>query len=238
MLSKLLFICKVAKREDNKKLEEGVIINNVRNWLFPIVIIIMSSLYIFVWNSMIFKLIPMVLIIVYGLMQLPKKKELHHYLVIIGLLFCMLGDYSLQWFIIGLFSFLIGHIFYILAFNLRRSKGKRNNLMGLFISAYAIIMAIIMVKSLIEGQKGGLIVPVILYIFVISLMVWIAWLTKNIWIMIGSLSFMVSDSILAWNMFVSSVDVASLLIMSTYYGAQFCFARSLHRPMSSSSARQ
>ncbi|MCR8659585.1 lysoplasmalogenase [Paenibacillus endoradicis] len=217
-------------------MKEVVIIKNIRDWLLPIVIIFMSSLYIFVWDSMIFKLIPMVLIITFGCMQLPKKKELHHYLVILGLLFCMLGDYTLQWFIIGLFSFLIGHIFYIFAFNLRRSKGIRNKSIGFIISAYAIIMAIIMVMSLIDGQKGGLIVPVILYIVVISLMVWTAWLTKNIWIMIGSLCFMVSDSILAWNMFVASIDIASLLIMSTYYGAQFCFARSLRTPMTSSSA--
>lgn len=207
---------------------------NILNWLFTIVIIIMGSLYIFVWDAMIFKLIPMVLIIVYGILQLPKKKELHHYLVVIGLLFCMLGDYSLQWFIIGLFSFLIGHIFYIFAFNLRRNKGESSKLMGLIISTYAIIMAIILVMSLIDDQKGGLILPVILYIVVISLMGWMAWLTKNIWIMIGSLCFMLSDSILAWNMFVTSIDASSLLIMSTYYGAQFCFSRSLRVPMLSS----
>lgn len=203
------------------------IINSLRDRWLPPIIIVMSILYIFAIHSTVFKLIPMVLIILFGLLQLPKVKELHHYLLVLGLLFCMLGDYSLQWFVIGLFSFLVGHVFYIFAFNLRRRKRPINKTIGIAIIVYGIIMAIIMINALIKGNESGLIFPVILYIIVISIMVWTAWLTKHIWLMVGSFCFLISDSILSLSLFVGSIQGETLLVMSTYYGAQFCFARSM-----------
>lgn len=203
------------------------IINSLRDRWLPPIIIVMSILYIIAIHSTVFKLIPMVLIILFGLLQLPKVKELHHYLLVLGLLFCMLGDYSLQWFVIGLFSFLVGHVFYIFAFNLRRRKRPINKTIGIAIIVYGIIMAIIMINALIKGNESGLIFPVILYIIVISIMVWTAWLTKHIWLMVGSFCFLISDSILSLSLFVGSIQGETLLVMSTYYGAQFCFARSM-----------
>lgn len=58
-------------------------------------------------------------------------------------------------------------------------------------------------------------------------MAWSAIMTGNKWAIAGSFLFVLSDSILSWNLFVSDVPQSSLLIMSTYYTAQFLIAHSL-----------
>lgn len=58
-------------------------------------------------------------------------------------------------------------------------------------------------------------------------MAWVAILTGNRWAAAGSLLFVASDTVLAWNMFVEAVPYSGVLIMTTYYGAQLLIARSL-----------
>ncbi|MFP3472641.1 lysoplasmalogenase family protein, partial [Micrococcus sp. SIMBA_144] len=52
-------------------------------------------------------------------------------------------------------------------------------------------------------------------------------MTGNKWAISGSLLFVLSDSILSWNMFVAAIPYSDVLIMSTYYSAQFLIAGSL-----------
>src|SRR5690606_29133686 len=66
--------------------------------------------------KLLFKLIPMWLIITYAALIMPRAKEKYHWLLLTGLFFCMLGDGLLHWFVIGLSAFLIGHLFYMSAF--------------------------------------------------------------------------------------------------------------------------
>ncbi len=87
------------------------------------VIILLGLYYIFLFShiaeslKLIFKVIPMLLIIILAAIQKPLHIKKYQLLIISGLVFCMIGDYTLQWFLIGLTSFLIGHIFYIFAFS-------------------------------------------------------------------------------------------------------------------------
>lgn len=205
------------------------IVNRWSKLVLPLLIFIMSSLYIFVFDSVVFKIIPMLLIISFAFLLLPKQKTTHHFLLLLGLFFCMLGDYTLQWFIVGLFCFLIGHIFYFFSFLLVKEKRKPQIWVSAIIVLYACAMGAKLIQSLLAGDDSSFIVPVIFYIVVISAMVWMAWHTNKRWIQIGSLLFLISDSILAWNLFVSNVEAATLLVMSTYYSAQFCFARSAQK---------
>ena len=69
------------------------------------------------WKNYIFKPLTMVLIITVGLNLLPEDIGWYHLALLVGLLFPIGGDVALMWssdkFLLGLVSFLTGHVFYI-----------------------------------------------------------------------------------------------------------------------------
>ncbi|MCM3128068.1 lysoplasmalogenase [Paenibacillus provencensis] len=206
-----------------------------RKWFLPLLILMMSLLYIFFIPEdpfgvkLLFKLIPMGLIILYAYLQFPADRRPSHWLLLAGLLFCMLGDGLLPiWFVFGLGTFLVGHLFYLAAFlGLWRFSWVR--LLSLIpIGIYAWFMGGKLAGDIgASAEFTGLVIPVMIYVTVISLMLWSAMMTGSVWAMIGSLLFVISDSILAWNMFIEDIPDAGVLIMTTYYAAQFMIARSI-----------
>lgn len=202
-------------------------------YLLPVLILLMSIVYIFFIPSdphavkLLFKLIPMGLIIVYGYLQMPRERKRYHILMLIGLVFCMMGDGLLGWFVIGLTAFLIGHLFYMTSFFGRWHFSKIRFAMIIPIALYGVFMGQKLVQALIEDGKDSLIGPVLLYLVVISLMLWSAIMTGHKWAIIGSILFTISDSILSWNMFISDIANSGVLIMTTYYTAQFLIAYSI-----------
>ncbi|MER2049813.1 MAG: lysoplasmalogenase family protein, partial [Solibacillus sp.] len=52
--------------------------------------------------KMVFKLLPMIFLIVLAFLTKVHVKSPYYWLISIGLIFCAVGDYTLQWFIIGL----------------------------------------------------------------------------------------------------------------------------------------
>ncbi|OEH56156.1 hypothetical protein AQ616_01160 [Oceanobacillus sp. E9] len=199
----------------------------------PILILTTSIVYIFISPSepfvfsLFFKVIPMILIIIYATEQMPLEKNATHWFLLIGLCFCIIGDATLHWFIIGLTAFLLGHISYTLGFLKQANYSLKKGLTIIPITAFAIWMGIQLVSSLQESGQQQLIIPVIAYITIISIMAFTAILTGNRWAILGSILFLISDSILSWNMFISSFAIAGDLVMITYYSAQFLIAHSL-----------
>nr|WP_026679563.1 lysoplasmalogenase [Priestia megaterium] len=199
----------------------------------PILIFIMSILYIFIIPSepenfkLFFKLIPMILIIIYALKQMPRQQTKTHWLILIGLIFCSIGDGTLQWFVVGLTAFLIGHLFYLAGFSLqwKFSIIRAASIIPLII--YGLFMGNALIHAIITSGNQSLIIPVIFYIVAISFMAWLAIMTGNRFAIAGSILFVISDSILSWNMFISPVVYSHVLIMTTYYAAQFLIAHSL-----------
>lgn len=188
----------------------------------------MAIYYIWFDHRIVFKLIPMVLIIVYGILNLPAKEQrkTYHTLTVVGLLFCISGDYLLpQSFVIGLFAFLCGHLFYIFSF--KQQMQAKPDYMRFVIAGYAGIMMIIMSIALINKADYYLVAPVILYTAIIALMAYTAWRTKQRWLIIGSILFLISDSILAWNRFITDIPYSTVFIMTTYYSANYFIATSL-----------
>jgi uncharacterized membrane protein YhhN len=169
----------------------------------------------------------MLLIIGYAYTQFPSKKSITPWMILIGLFFCMLGDGLLSWFVMGLSAFLVGHLFYLAGFLSRWNFSKTRCAMIITLALYAFILGKEIIAALHRDGNAALIGPVLIYIIVISLMAWAAIMTGNKWAIIGSILFVVSDSILSWNMFVSDVAFSGPLIMTTYYTAQFLIARSL-----------
>lgn len=178
--------------------------------------------------KIVFKLIPMALIIFYAFCKLSAKPTPGQRLIIIGLFFCMLGDgFIAVSFVAGLGAFLVGHLFYLTGF-LKTSRMNKIRMAAILpISLFSFLIGRQLIASLVTEGSNQLVIPVVAYMLVISLMAFSAILTGNIWAAAGSILFVISDSILSWNMFVSGIAYSDVLIMTTYYSAQFLIASSL-----------
>ncbi|MBT7766794.1 MAG: lysoplasmalogenase [Bdellovibrionales bacterium] len=174
----------------------------------------------------------MVLITLTGLVSLPEVMGLYHWMILVGLLFCIGGDVALMWptdkFIIGLISFLIGHLFYIVAFNSKIIPLTSP------ITAGALLLFATVIFGLLNPFLAKMKIPVAIYIAVISIMGQQAWERyfqleqfATMLAATGALFFMISDTTLAWNRFRRKIPLAQFFVLSTYYTAQLLIALSL-----------
>lgn len=160
----------------------------------------------------------------------PDKKLSYF---ILGLVFCMAGDIFLavdrtNLFIFGLGSFLIGHLFFISALT---PICKRNMAMLFVLLCYGMFMI-----ALLTPNLGELLVPVIVYMLVLLVMA-ATCLTSdrtNLYLIIGGLSFTLSDSLLGLDKFYQTIPSADLWIMITYYLAQFYLTKGFLASLSGS----
>ena len=180
--------------------------------------------------SIIFKPLTMILIISIlftGWIEL----EGFSFFIFWGLIFSLLGDMMLlkPWykFELGLAAFLVGHIFYIIAFI--SYKGMDWNILPLL----PLIGFALWLFRMIKPHLGKLLIPVGSYMSVILLMVWQGmgiWLSeKNTFgLLIGSGAFIfcVSDSILAYQRFMRRFKYGNTLALVTYYIAQYLISSS------------
>lgn len=173
------------------------------------------------------------LLTIYFLKKLNYKLNLFRKLVLFALLFCWIGDVSLEFdkmdeifFLAGLFSFLIGLIFYTLSFiePLQKRVFLRSNpwLIIPFL-IYGIIIMWILFPDL-----GNMALPVIVYASVIIFLV-ITSLNRfgNVskksfrLVFTGTLVFAFSNTFIAINKFTLQFILADLVIISTYVLAQY-----------------
>ncbi|MER2038318.1 MAG: lysoplasmalogenase [Solibacillus sp.] len=170
--------------------------------------------------KMVFKLIPMILLIALAFTTRVQLKAPYYWLISIGLIFCAIGDYTLQWFIVGLSFFLTGHIFYIFAFR-STQEAKTPLSVKILLGLYGAFMVYWIAGNVFQKGDTVLAIAVIAYILVILTMGWTSFRTGCKYAIIGACLFIISDSILATNRFMFDVPYAHELIMFTYYGAQF-----------------
>ena len=164
-------------------------------------------------------------------------------LFILALGFCCLGDSLLlfqhgdeRFFMLGLGSFLIAHIFYILSY--RQHGHSSDGAVGTLKArlAFPVVLAGAGLVVVLLPSLGALKVPVMLYSLVLTLMVVSAILrlgrtnAASFWMVFsGALLFMVSDSLIAINKFLNPVANASLWIMVTYCAAQLLIVEGIRR---------
>lgn len=151
--------------------------------------------------------------------------------VLMALLFSMIGDVLLMFqeknsifFLLGLSAFLIAHIFYIIFYNAVWAHEKIKNNYFLVVVVLIYYGALI---SLLLPYLGTMKIPVLVYGFVIS---WMLMMALNMlfirnkqagqWMVTGALLFVISDSLLAINMFYQPFISAGVLVMLTYGIAQ------------------
>ncbi|WP_337983124.1 lysoplasmalogenase [Lysinibacillus sp. C5.1] len=202
-----------------------------KKWLLTC-IIVLGLYYIFFFShidqnvKLIFKVIPMILIIFMAITQKVQSIKKYQLFIIIGLVFCMIGDYTLQWFLIGLTSFLIGHVFYIFAFS-GTSEQPVPTWAKIGLLLYGAAMAIWIASTVFKSGETVLTFAVLAYISIILTMGWTAIRTGSPFAIIGALLFIASDSYLAINKFIMPLPFAHEVIMMTYYSAQILIALSI-----------
>lgn len=208
----------------------------MNSYVLRFLIFVMALLYIFVipdnplYVKLFFKAIPILLIIYYAIRQSKRvAREVIHYLVVIGLIFSLVGDVTLQWFLIGLSAFLLGHILYVAGFLTKWRFSMPLSLAIIPIGLFGWWMGSNLLEALRENGEETLMVPVVVYITVISLMCFLAVMTRNKWAVLGGVLFVISDAILAWNMFIEPVAYEGIIVMGTYYAGQFFIAHSLYQ---------
>lgn len=183
----------------------------------------------------IFKPLTTLLIIWMALAGPAATAPLYKWLIVVGLIFCLGGDVFLmlpkKYFIVGLVSFLIGHLFYIAAFV---ADGGFHLALGWLIplAVYGFVFFRILAPGL-----GKLRLPVIVYILAIVTMAWQAWgrwsglnSSGALLAAIGASLFVISDSFLAYDRFRQKFVAARIIVLSTYWLAQWLIAYSVMSP--------
>jgi len=141
---------------------------------------------------------------------------------VVALVCSLAGDIFLMlpkdMFVAGLASFLVGHVCYVAGF---WAHGPGGVAFAIWAVAVAVVVTPVARRILgaIKDQRD-LVVPVALYIVVISVMLATALATGNAFAGIGALLFVSSDTMIAWNRFVRPFRAAELGIMVTYHLGQ------------------
>ena len=173
----------------------------------------------------------MPLLAIYLLLQTSSATSGLKAWIFLALFFSWVGDMLLlfdergpNFFLFGLSAFLVAQVFYIIFFhNIRMREYIRGNalLLLLVIVYYSILI------SVLSPYLGNMKLPVRIYGVVLSFMVMLAMHTmlgKNkraaLWMTMGAILFVVSDSLLAFNKFFAAFNNAGLIIMLTYGLAQ------------------
>lgn len=156
----------------------------------------------------------------------PSSRPLR--LFTFGLLFSMMGDIWLaidtgDFFIFGLGSFLVAHLFYMAC--LFPIMAKNREMIAVY-SLYGVL-----ITALLAGYLGDLLMPVMIYMGVLLAMGMCTLLSKrsNPWLIIGGASFIVSDSLIGINKFYYDLPIAPLWIMASYYFAQYGLTRGIFK---------
>ncbi|HAS44877.1 MAG TPA: lysoplasmalogenase [Microscillaceae bacterium] len=194
----------------------------------------------------IFKPLLMLWLLGYFLIQIKPVKQSPDYhpsfarLIILALVFSWLGDVSLMFveqaaifFVVGLGNFLIAHIFYVLAYHRSVALSQKQ---GYITKKPLWILPFLLVGVGLYGylfpSLKDLAIPVAVYATTIVLMGIFALNRKGTtstlsyqYIFFGALLFIVSDSCIAINKFVTPLPQAGLIIMVTYIAAQYMIVK-------------
>jgi len=163
--------------------------------------------------------------------------------VLLAILFSFAGDVALmfesidaRYFMGGLLAFMIAHIAYIMAYRKHQNTRQDEGVQGIqkIRFAFPIVLAGSGLVVILYPTLGALRLPVIIYALVLVLMVLNALFRygrtspQSFWMVFaGAILFMISDSILALDKFLTPISHAGTLIMATYATGQFLLVQGL-----------
>jgi uncharacterized membrane protein YhhN len=163
-------------------------------------------------------------------LTLHPHLEGRRWAVVAALGFSLAGDVFLMLprdaFVPGLGSFFVTHVAYIVGFRIGASDVR-----PLLVSAVPVIVVATLIGSRVLRQvrirQPDLTTPVAAYIGIIAVMVSAALATGEPLAAMGAVIFMASDSLIAWNRFVVTLEWAPVTIMVAYHAAQAMLVLSL-----------
>jgi uncharacterized membrane protein YhhN len=170
----------------------------------------------------------MISIMIFYFLQTKRQRNFHDKLMLIAFFFSMMGDTFLmfqgeQYFMFGLGSFLITHLFYIFVFS-------RNRLKANWLARFSFIIFSVMMLFILQHHiSASLLIPIIIYMITITVMA-ITASERNTnsesyrMVLLGAIMFVLSDSLIAINKFVVPIPLQTILIMGTYILAQYLIA--------------
>lgn len=147
-----------------------------------------------------------------------------------AVIFSVLGDFFLaakfinNYFLLGLGSFLVAQIFFILTFSL-------NSRLKLHLFIYPLAIGLLVFAYVYPNLKKDLVIPVLIYMFALTSMTWRASsrsankksLSQTT---VGGYLFLISDGLIALTHFAKlSIPYAALWIMLTYYAAEYLLVK-------------
>jgi uncharacterized membrane protein YhhN len=166
----------------------------------------------------------------------PHPSFRYTHFIIAGLVFCLGGDLFLalpqrKMFLWGLVAFLVGHLFYIVAFS---AVGRLTLWTGTGVVLFCVIGGCVYrwLKPHLGAMKG----PVVCYILVITVMMSGAWgvlangrlnLPARIMVFAGAFFFYLSDVFVARDRFVKKAFLNRVMGLPLYYTGQFLLAFSV-----------
>lgn len=142
-----------------------------------------------------------------------------------ALVFSLVGDVFLmlpgeQWFVFGLGAFLVAHLAYVVGLWCQ-GVSLEAFLVGVVVVGIAVVvLGVRILRAVIASDESALVVPVAIYIGVISLMVASAIGTRGLLAIVGASLFYSSDALIAWNKFVKSYPWGRVAVMVTYHLGQ------------------
>jgi uncharacterized membrane protein YhhN len=165
---------------------------------------------------------------VFYFFQTQNQRNFQDKLILIAFFFSLLGDTFLmfqgeKYFMFGLGSFLITHLFYIFTFS--RNWLKTNILARISFIIFSVIMLF-----LLQHNIGiSLFIPIVIYIITITIMAISASERKANsesyrLVLLSAVLFLLSDSLIAIDKFVVPIPFQTFLIMGTYILAQYLIA--------------
>lgn len=182
---------------------------------------------------------PLIMLLLMGWIAWTKDLKANA-LLFFGALFALFGDVFLMirganLFVPGLLSFLLMQICYIIYF----SKAKLTidwRLILPFIVFGLSFLSILYGPITNNPQTSSLMIPVVFYAIALCSMGATAALRKGkvpetsyVWVLAGAILFILSDSTIAFNRFVTHFSGASVVIMTTYAAAQWLIVRGLFK---------
>ncbi len=152
----------------------------------------------------------------------------YRFLILLSLLVALIADTLLMIEEVsllknGMIFFILGHFFYVGAFSIDLSFKPWN----LIVIAPIIILSFLYIRVLIK-TAGKMLIPVLIYIFILDLMVYFAVTSLNngitkpgLLLASGAVLFMISDFILSINAFVKPIPDSTVYTWLLYAPAQY-----------------
>ena len=187
----------------------------------------------------IFKPLATLSILAVAVGALPGEPAVYGALVVGGLVLSLAGDVALifdgeRWFLAGLVAFLAAHLCYVAAFLTRAHAAGVDEWVLPALAAALVGLYAAAVYATLRPKLGAMRVPAFVYMIALGAMAWAAALAWSAdpspatrYALGGAALFLASDTLLAVDRFRRPLPAAQLLILSTYYAAQWLIAVSV-----------